>query len=414
MTGIQTHALANGLTLALEPIAGVGSVGLTWLVRAGTATEPVDRLGLGSMWSELLLRGAGELDSRAQADAFDRLGMSRSTRAGTLAFRLGGTMLADRVDGALGLLADMVRRPTMDAESIKPARDLALQSLASLADEPQERAALAARQRHRPDPINRSGLGTETTLKAITRDDLAMGWHGRAVPGGSILVLAGAIEPDAILARVEELIGDWLGDSTNLSYELVGERGYGHEVDQSNQVQIFVLHDAPAEVHDDALLERVVSCVLSGGMSGRLFTEVREKRGLCYAVSASYGTSGRYGTVSAYVGTTPERAQESLDVLVGELVRIGTPKGRVTSEEFERAVVGMKSRLVFSGESTSARASAIAGDLLKIGRARTLDELAEKIDALTLDQINDYLGRRSMGTMTIQSLGPEPLTPPSV
>ena len=152
--------------------------------------------------------------------------------------------------------------------------------------------------------------------------------------------------------------------------------------------------------------------VLSGGMSGRLFTEVREKRGLCYSVSAGYRAERDFGAVTAYVGTTPERAQESLDVLTQELQRIHTPAGAITQEEFQRAVIGSKSRLIFSGESTGARAAALAADQHRVGRPRSLGELAEEIDRVTLDQVNNYLTRRSLGTPTIQTLGPAELTAP--
>ena len=113
--------------------------------------------------------------------------------------------------------------------------------------------------------------------------------------------------------------------------------------------------------------------------------------------------------MTAYVGTTPERAQESLDVLFAELERIQSPAGKVEKDEFDRARIGMKSRLVFSGESTAARAGALAGDWHRLGRARSLDEMAAQIDAVTLDQVNDYLSKRSMGRMTVQTLGPAEL-----
>jgi predicted Zn-dependent peptidase len=153
--------------------------------------------------------------------------------------------------------------------------------------------------------------------------------------------------------------------------------------------------------------------VLSGGTAGRLFTEVREKRGLCYSVSAGYASGRDFGAVTAYVGTTPERAQESLDVLWAELARIGTAEGAVTQEEFERAVIGMKSRLVFAGESTAARAAGLATDLHRLGRARGLAEMAAQIDAVTLGQVADYLRRRDMGRVTIQTLGPAGLRAPT-
>jgi predicted Zn-dependent peptidase len=139
---------------------------------------------------------------------------------------------------------------------------------------------------------------------------------------------------------------------------------------------------------------------------------VREKRGLCYSVSASYAPGKELGSVLAYVGTTPERAQTSLDVLIAELERIMTAAGAVTEEEFGRAMIGMKSRLVFAGESTSARAASLAHDMHRLGRPRSLDDIARELDGLTLGRVNEYLSRRKLGRLTIQTLGPAALTPP--
>lgn len=413
MTTIDMRRLDCGATLVTERIDGVSSAAIDWLVPAGCAYEPEPRQGAGAMWSELLVRGSGTLDSRGAADAFDRLGAGRACEVGMLFMRLHATLLGERAGGVLPLLADMVLRPRMAEEAVEPSRDLALQALESLRDNPQERATLAARARHFPSPFNRSGMGTEEGLRALTRADLASAWSRLAVPSGSIIAAAGRVDPDAMAADLNRLLDGWSGAHAEPARGPAPARGYAHEPDETNQVQILLVHDAPSE-RDEAssVLERIVVSVLSGGMSGRLFSEVREKRGLCYSVSAGYRGDRDFGSVTAYVGTTPERAQESLDVLVAELGRIGAPAGAVTPEEFQRAVIGMKSRLVFSGESTGARAGAIASDTHRLGRARTLDELARRIDAVTLDQVNAYLAGRTLGTVTVQTLGPRELKPP--
>jgi predicted Zn-dependent peptidase len=130
---------------------------------------------------------------------------------------------------------------------------------------------------------------------------------------------------------------------------------------------------------------------------------------LCYAVAAGYRGDKTYGGVSAYVGTTPERAQESLDVLRGELERITTPAGKVTPEEFNRAKIGLKSSLVFSGESTAARAGTLGADVRRLGKPRSLEEAAAEVEGVTLEQLNAYLSKRELGKMTIQTLGPAAL-----
>lgn len=415
---VHTFTLSCGMPLVVEVIPGVRSASVHWLVPAGAATDPADRQGLSAIIAELLLRGAGALDSRAQADAFDALGASRDADVGAVFQRVSATMIGDRLPGVLPLLIDMVVRPRFDEHAIEPSRELCQQSLASLADHPEERAAHILRARHLPDPLGRSGLGTKDGLAAVTRDDILTHWSDRARPAGSIMAVAGAVDPAAVVTQLNSLLSGWRGDAPPL---VIGDapatKGtYRHEREQSNQVHIYLAHDAPREADPAAPLERVLAGVLSGGPSARLFTEVRERRGLCYSVSAAYSADKHFGRLVGYVGTTPDKAQQSLDVMVGELRKVtggGPPGARVTRDEFDRAVVGVKSALVFSGESTAARAGALASDLYRLGRARSLEEIASGIDAVTLDGLNAYAEARSPGPMTAVTLGPAELLMPA-
>jgi predicted Zn-dependent peptidase len=414
MNRIVTRVLDCGMPLIVEVMTGVKSAALTWLLPTGTASEPERLQGLATVWSELLMRGAGDLNSRQHADALDRLGVARGTDAGTYHLRISATMLGSRMIEALPLITDMVLRPRFEEASLAPAKDLALQAIESLKDDPYERCVVAAKSRHFAPPLNRSTHGTPEGIERITLDDVISGWAERARPGGSILAAAGAVDPDALAARLSQLLAGWRGESPRFTTMGRPPRGYAHETDETNQVQIVLVHDAPAEAEPTSMLEKVAINTLSGGMSGRLFTEVREKRGLCYSVSASYSSGRDFGLVIGYVGTTPERAQVSLNVLVEEMERINSAPGAVTPGEFDRAIVGMKSRLVFSGESTAARAASLAYDVHRLGRPRGLDEVAGEIDAVTLDRLNEYLMGRRMGKTTIQTLGPSPLIPPMV
>jgi predicted Zn-dependent peptidase len=412
MPPIVTRTLDCGMPLIVERIEGVRSCGVTWLLAAGSARDPADRLGLSAMCAELIVRGAGPLDSRAQADAFDRLGASRGTGVETFHLALTATLLGARLNDTMPLLADMVLRPRMDADAMEPTRDLCIQSIESLKDDPSERLMTLLKGWHAPPPINRSPLGTIEGVSAVREAELLPAWRERMKPRSSILALAGDVDAPTIADRLNHLLKGWQGEAPALSWGAASTRGYHHEPDQTNQVHIAIAYDSPAERDPGCWEERIATAVLSGGMSGRLFTEVREKRGLCYSVHASYLADAQYGRTTAYVGTTPDKAQQSLDVLMEELRRIRTPAGRVTAAEFQRAVIGMKSRLVMSGESTGARSSALARDWWKLGRARSLDDLARTIDAVTLDQVNDHLSRRGLGEMTIATIGPAELKTP--
>ncbi|MGH7243262.1 MAG: M16 family metallopeptidase [Phycisphaerales bacterium] len=410
---IHVSKLRCGMALLVEPNPAVRSLALSWLVPGGSAEDPMPRLGRAAMWTEMLMRGTQSLDSRQHADAVDRLGASRHVDNGTYFLRVSSILLGERLRPTLPLLTDMVLRPRIDQDGIEPARDLALQAIASLADDPQERAVLAARERHFRSPLNRSGMGTEAGLTSITHEELVKGWSDAQNPSRSIFCAAGAVDPAELAQQLDEQFAEWSGTNPEPAVEGTAPRGYAHEVDETNQMQIVLVYDAPPESSKDALLEKIAVGVLSGGMSGRLFSEVREKRGLCYSVSAGYRGDRDTGGVVAYVGTKPERAQESLDVLIAELRRILTPAGAITSDEFERARIGMKSRLVFSGESSAARAAALGSDYFRLGKCRTLAELSREVDEVTLDQVNAYLSRRQLGQMTIQTVGPAPLNAPN-
>lgn len=411
MTRIQKQTLDCGTQLIVENMPGVQSAAINWLVPAGHAHDPQIKIGRAAITSEMLLRGSGDRDSRAFADACDALGMAHAVRAGAFYMKASTIFIADRMPQVLPLFTDIVLKPRFDPDALEPARDLALQTLASLLDEPQQRAVLAARSRHYPEPINRSGLGTAQGLQAITLEDIKAGWQEHARPGGSIIAIAGAVELEQVRDQLNDLLKGWTGSAAEPQIESDAPRGYAHEQDDSNQAQIICVHDAPPAGHKNHMLERVAVSILSGGMSGRLFTEVREKRGLCYSVSASYRSDRDFGSVTGYVGTTPERAQESLEVLLAEFERL---KAGAEQDEFDRALVGLKSRVVFSGESSAARAGALASDQHKIGKPRSLDEITAELDAITLDALNAYLSTRALGRVTIQTLGPDTLSPPEL
>ncbi len=422
-----THiTLDCGLPLIVEHIPGVASASLSWLTPAGVAYDPPGKEGLGAMLAELALRGTHDRTSRQLADELDRLGILRGTDCGRQFMGLAATFVGARFAEVLPLITEMVLRPRLDADAIEPTRQLALQSLAGLADSPQDRAAEILTARHASPPLDRSTLGTQAGLESITQADCLRAWNDRIKPASCILAIAGDVDPAATadvlnraIARLTAARGQpWAGQAPVLGAGIaladqLGRGSFHHEPDPANQVQIYLAHEAPPERSDDARLERIVSSVLSGGSAARLFSEVREKRGLCYAVASSYAADKLFGRVVAYVGTTPDKAQQSLDVLTSELARVAGSNARVEQDEFDRARVGFKARLVASGESSAARAAALASDHHKLGRARSLDQLAADVDRTTLSEVNAYVQRRSMGPTTIVTLGPTPLTAPA-
>lgn len=410
MTDIHTHTYDNGLTLLIEPMAGVGSLAMSLLLPAGAMYEPADRLGVGEVLGEMIFRGAGELDAKAHCDALDRLGLHRSSEITSTHLRLGATMLGDQLDEAMPLLLDMIRRPMLADDTFGPSRTLAVQAIESLDDEPQRRVMIELKRRHLGEPRGRSVMGEIEHLEAMTADDVRDYYAKRFVPRGAILGIAGKVDVDHAIERIGELLGDWSGDAPTAIVEQPGPRGYEHRDQDTQQVHIGLAYDALPEPHADSMTQRLGIAVLSGGMSGRLFTQVREERGLCYSVYATYAAARDHGTVYAYAGTTAQRAAETLEVMSDVLTKLGDG---VEADEFERAVVGLKARLVMQGESTAARASAIAGDQFAVDAPRTLEQRAADVEAVTLDKLNDFVAAHRLTDPTTLTIGPTALTSPA-
>jgi len=380
MTDITVTTLANGLTLVVEPMAFARSASMVWRLPAGAAGDPSDRVGESAMLSEFVFRGAAGMSSREHSDALDRAGVRRDSGVGTHHLTLSASLVGSRLDQALPLLTAAVRSPTLAEDAIEPCRSLCLQTIESLRDEPQHYAILALREHHMPAPFNRHGYGDADHVRSINIDHLREAWRRRCVPGGSIVGVAGEVDPDRIERQLEELLDGWTGSAEDVQQQAPPDRGLTHLHEETAQVHIGVAYDAPKEADEHSMLERLAVNVLSGGMSGRLFTEVRERRSLCYSVNASYAAGRDRGQVSLYAGT-----------------------------EFRRAVVGLKSRLVMQGESSTARASALTRDQFRLGRPRSLDEIAEAVEAITREALNAYLAERDFGELTVVSLGPTPL-----
>ena len=406
-TNIIDHTLDNGLRLLIEPMPSVKSAAFKWLLPAGSAGDPADCIGLSTMMEEFTARGAGDMSSREHSDALDRIGVSRSSNVGRNNFSISATCLGKNFAEALRLMNMVVQQPALAEQHLDAARSLCLQAIDSLPDDPQHLVMLKLGELHWPAPFNRNGYGQRDHLEAITLDHIRDGWKKRMVPTRSILAIAGNVDPSAVISQVEQLCDGWSGETSEPTATAAPTRGIAHIEEPTAQVHIAAAWDAPIERDADSMKERLATAVLSGGMSGRLFTEVRERRSLCYSVNASYRAGRDRGAVSLYAGTTPDRAQETLDVCIQEINRM---QQGVSEQEFNRAVVGMKTRLVMHGESTSGRAAALASDVFRIGQTRTLEEVATAVDAISLDELNAYLANRKIDKMTVVALGPAALT----
>ena len=316
---IHSHVFSNGLVLVAEPMPWLESAAFTFLVPAGSAYDPCGRSGLSSFTCEMMLRGSGERDSRRFIEDLDNLGVERSESVSDAHTRFGGATLAANLPAALSVFADLIRRPHLPEQQMEAGRLVMLQELRSVEDEPSEKVMIELRRRHYPAPWGQPSQGDLKCIEETGIEDIRRYFEEHYRPNGTILGVAGRVEWERLVDTVGELVGDWTGRDCPAIVETSQPRRHTHLPFDANQTQIGIAYPSVPYRDPDYFNAWGAVGVLSGGMSSRLFTEVRERRGLCYAVYASYHTLLSQGAVFCYAGTSTERAQETLDVTLGEL-----------------------------------------------------------------------------------------------
>ena len=399
---IYSHQLDNGFVLVAEHMPAVSSAAFTFLLPTGAKHDPADGLGSSAVLLDLVFRGAGSRDSR-QLDSFlDGLGLHREGSVATEYTSLGGALLGDNLLKALDAYADIIRRPHLPAEQFDLSRQLVLQQLATQEDEPRSKLMIELRKRHFPEPLGRNPLGDREHLAQLTSSGLTDFYGQSYLPGRAILAVAGNFDWPKLREHVCSLLADWSGQPA--APPPLGSSGAkrDHLSQDTAQTQIGIAYDSVPLNHRNYYPARLAVAVLSGGMSGRLFTEVREKRGLCYHVSASHQVLKSRGTVLCYAGTTSDRAQQTLEVTLAELKRLAEG---IAEAELDRAKIGLKANLIMLGESTAARSGSAAADVYHLGRVRSLDEISAAIDAVSVSDLLNHLREFPPADFTILTLG---------
>jgi predicted Zn-dependent peptidase len=403
----RTHIFDNGLVLLTEHIPESEADSYVFRVPFGTVDDPDDRQGLAGIIAEMIVRGAGRYDNRELVYAFENLGVDSSESVYTTITSFSGSLVADKLVDALELTADILRRPWFPEEELESARQVLAQELAGLEDEPSRLLLYRLGEIFFPAPWGRPSFGTAEGLAAITLGDIVETYKAWYSPNGAILSIAGKIDHDAVTKTVERLFGDWKGQRRIIPDGEKPTLLKRHIPFDSAQTHIGLIWPALRVDHEDYLPLRCAVGVLGSGMSCRLFDAVREKRGLCYTVGASYNSQERNSNVLCYCGSGLETAQEALDVILAELRRL-TRHG-ITQTELDRCKIRLKSSLVMAQESTGVHAGRMAADYNIFGRVRSLQEILDRFDSLSLDEVNEKIAEYPIGPLRMVTLGPSEL-----
>jgi predicted Zn-dependent peptidase len=407
---IHAQTLTNGMTLLIQRMPWQRTAAFSLSLHGGLHYEPLTLGGLSGLTCEMVQRGAGNYSSRDLVAAQDNLGIERNSGVTTATVNFSGAMPAESLQEAIKLYATTVRLPHLPADQLEDARLMSLQELRALEDEPTHRVMRRLRELHYGERLGRSMHGTEAGIAAISYQDVNDFFDNHYHAGGSILAVAGNVEVESVVAWVQESFGEWKTGPVESLEEPQGQAVYEHIESPSSQTHIGFAFDTIPYGHPEYFKMRAGIGILSDGMSSRLFDRVREQRGLCYTVSASCQSMKHAAGVFGYAGTTPERAQETLEVTLGEIQNLTKD---LEQGELDRWKVRIESSLIMEQESSASCAASLASDFYQLGRTMTTQELSQQIESLTLGDVRDYWQSHPARDYRIVTLGPDRLSVPS-
>lgn len=406
---IYTHQFDNGLVLIAEPMDWLESAAFSLLVPAGCCRDPRDRLGMANLTCEMAQRGSGSRDSRQFVSDLEMLGADTSASVLIAHCSFGGAMPAESLLETLAIYADVVRRPHLPGDQLDDARQSCIQEIRSIEDDLAQKAFQELRRLRYGDPLGRSAAGTLAGVEAASEADVRKYFDATFHPSGAILSVAGKFAWPELRDHAAALFADWVVRPLPELDDVPAVERFRHLPQASSQTHIAIAYPSVPYSHPDYYEARAAIGVLSDGMSSRLFTEVRENRGLCYAVQASCHSLRDRGSVFCYAGTTTERAQETLEVVLAELLRLADG---IAPDELDRLKAKLKSSLIMQQESSPSRSNAIAADWYHLGRVQTVDEVRAIIDGLRCDRINLYLASHPPRDFRIVTVGEQSLEIP--
>lgn len=410
---IRRTEFGSGLRVVTERMPGVRSVALGFWVLAGSRDEPPPISGSSHFLEHLLFKGTKSRSARDIAEAFDAVGgdVNAFTAKEYTCFY---ARIRDRdLPMAVDHLTDMIQRSVLREGDLDSERRVILEEINVHEDTPDDLIHDLFTETLWPDhPLGRPILGTKKSIRAATRDQVRRFYRRQYVPGNLVVVAAGNLQHEELLGLLAAGIeaGPVRAEGPaawNLRKAGAVPEPSGRSVVKrrdSEQAHICLGTSGLSRSDPDRFAFGVVNTAIGGGMSSRLFQEVREKRGLAYSVYSYHSMYAEAGIFSAYAGTTPGRAKEVLSILRGELEEVAD-KG-LAPDEFERAKGHMKGSIVLSLEDPGGRMSRLGKSEISHGETLTVTQLLGRIAAVTPEDARRAAERVLSQPMTTTVLGP--------
>lgn len=388
---VRQHTFPNGFRLVTEHMPSMKSAAIGVWVTAGGRHERLEQNGIAHFLEHMAFKGTSRRSALQIAEAIEDVGGYINAYTSREVTAYYARVLENDVALALDVISDIILNPVFDPGEIEIERGVILQEIGQAYDTPDDVIFdWLQEESYRDQPLGRTILGPSERVRAFSREDLSNFVSEHYGPGQMILSAAGAVDHDALV----ELAGKYFADLTprdGLEADPARFTGGEARKDKNLEQAHFALAFESPGYRDDAIYTaQIYSSALGGGMSSRLFQEVRERRGLCYTIFAQTGAYADTGTTTIYAGTSAEQIAELAHITIDEMKRAADT---MSPEEVARARAQMKAGMLMGLESPSNRAERLARLVQIWGEVPSLDDTIARIDAVTTGDVRDFAAR---------------------
>lgn len=388
----EVSQLSNGMTVATNTMPHLETVALGVWVGVGSRHEHTTEHGISHFLEHMSFKGTKTRSALQIAEEIEAVGgeLNAATSLETTAYY--ARVLKGDEQMALSILADILLNSTFEAEELERERDVILQEIAATRDMPEDIVYELAQEAAYPDhALGRPILGTEDNIRGYSAGDLQRFLKQHYDPTKMIVAAAGAVSHGALVRHAEALFGGLTSSNVGEEQRALYQGGSRSDPKQFEQSHIVLAFEAPAYGDQDYLTAQVLSGLLGGGMSSRLFQEVREKRGLCYSIYSSAWGLKDTGVFAIHAATGSRMMESVIEVTCAECDEIAA--SGPSAGELQRAKAQLKAGILMGLEQPSARAEQMARHLLTFGRLISQQELRDRIDDVTSDDVMRLTGK---------------------
>ncbi|HJR93508.1 MAG TPA: pitrilysin family protein [Acidimicrobiia bacterium] len=398
--------LPNGLRVITEEMPSLRSIAVGCWVDTGTRDERPNEAGASHFLEHLLFKGSERLSARTIAETFDAIGAESNAFTSKDYTCYWARLLDQDLPTGLEILAEMLQRPAFRQKEIDAERHVVIEEINMNEDDPSDVAFEEFTQAvFAGHPLERPVLGTKDSIREMSRDDIAGYWGRRYTAGSTVIALAGSVDHDQVVKLVDSLFGEWSGDAIDHDSSPSEPTPHVRIVERDTEQAHLVIGGSGIDRADERRWSfQVLHHVLGGGMSSRLFDEIREQRGLAYAVYSFRMAHADAGAWGVYVGTTPAQTATALELIEKEIA--GVVADGITPDELERAKGSMRGGLALALEDANSRMVRLGRDELTGAPHYSVDERLALLDAVTLDDVRQVAADVMTGPRVLGAVGP--------